>query len=308
MKALINSICIGSLALALTAHGEQNDWRGKGKSKEKASRNASLQNVTPRSSVRMFNNVNRGSARSFSATRFQQPKYTTNHNAIVRQHPTNLDNARVLAARERKFRATNEFQARNNLSISRERNFNVNRERNFSVNRERNFNVDRERIATFNGERNFTGNRNFRFNRDRNITITNNWRGEQFSGQNYAAFRNYRREWHHRDWWRHNHPRITFYFGAPYYWNSGYWYPAWGYYPDYVYEYDAPIYGYNDLAPDQVVVNVQAQLERDGYYNGPIDGVIGPLTRAAIAAYQADHGLAITSAIDEPTLATLGLV
>jgi len=45
-----------------------------------------------------------------------------------------------------------------------------------------------------------------------------------------------------------------------------------------------------------------------GYYDGPIDGVLGSMTREAIAAYQADNGLAITSAIDEPTLATMGLV
>jgi peptidoglycan hydrolase-like protein with peptidoglycan-binding domain len=32
------------------------------------------------------------------------------------------------------------------------------------------------------------------------------------------------------------------------------------------------------------------------------------MTREAIAAYQADNGLSVTSAIDEPTLATLGLV
>ena len=58
----------------------------------------------------------------------------------------------------------------------------------------------------------------------------------------------------------------------------------------------------------QVTVNVQEALARAGYYDGPIDGELGPMTREAIAAYQADNGLAVTSAIDEPTLATLGLV
>ena len=53
---------------------------------------------------------------------------------------------------------------------------------------------------------------------------------------------------------------------------------------------------------------VQEALHRLGYYDGPIDGILGSMTREAIAAYQADNGLAITSAIDEPTLATLGLV
>jgi peptidoglycan hydrolase-like protein with peptidoglycan-binding domain len=38
-----------------------------------------------------------------------------------------------------------------------------------------------------------------------------------------------------------------------------------------------------------------------------IDGVLGSQTRWALAAFQADHRLAITSAVDQPTLATLGL-
>lgn len=162
--------------------------------------------------------------------------------------------------------------------------------------------VNRERSLGENGRRNFA------VNRDRNVVVTNSWRGPRFSGQNYAAFRDYHRQWHDRDWWNSHYSRITFVFGAPYYWDSGYWYPAWGYNTGYLYPYDGPIYGYGNLTPDQVVVNVQAQLQRDGYYDGPVDGVLGPMTRQAIAQFQADHGLAVTSAVDEPTLATLGLV
>jgi peptidoglycan hydrolase-like protein with peptidoglycan-binding domain len=55
------------------------------------------------------------------------------------------------------------------------------------------------------------------------------------------------------------------------------------------------------------MVNVQVALQRDGYYAGPIDGMIGPQTRAALAAFQADNSLAVTSAVDGPTLQTLGL-
>jgi peptidoglycan hydrolase-like protein with peptidoglycan-binding domain len=44
------------------------------------------------------------------------------------------------------------------------------------------------------------------------------------------------------------------------------------------------------------------------YYHGPINGILGPLTRVAIADYQRDHGLYITSAIDEATLASLEMV
>src|SRR6516225_8997467 len=148
---------------------------------------------------------------------------------------------------------------------------------------------------------------NVAVNRDRNVVVTNNWRGSQFSGRQYAAFRDYHQSWHDRDWWTHHYSRIIFVSGGWWYWNAGYWYPAWGYDPYAYYPYDGPIYGYANLTPDQVVSDVQAQLQRDGYYAGPIDGVLGPMTRQAIAAFQADNGLAITSTVDEPTLDTLGI-
>jgi His-Xaa-Ser repeat protein HxsA len=57
----------------------------------------------------------------------------------------------------------------------------------------------------------------------------------------------------------------------------------------------------------QVVANVQTALQGQGYYAGEVDGSLGPLTRDAIAKYQQDHGLIVTSAVDEPTLASLGM-
>jgi len=71
--------------------------------------------------------------------------------------------------------------------------------------------------------------------------------------------------------------------------------------------YDGPIYAFNNLEPDQVVANVQAALQQLGYYHGPINGVLDPATREALANYQRDQGLYTTSAIDEPTLAALGM-
>jgi hypothetical protein len=130
---------------------------------------------------------------------------------------------------------------------------------------------------------------------------------QTWQGASYTPFRSYTSQWHDRDWWRNHHSRIVFVFGSPYFWDAGYWYPAWGYYPNAYYAYDGPIYGYNDLPPDQVVANVQAALQAQGYYHGAVDGLLGPLTRAAIADYQRDHGLYITSAIDEPTLSSLGM-
>ena len=134
-------------------------------------------------------------------------------------------------------------------------------------------------------------------------------RGSQtWQGSNYTAFRNYTCRWHDRNWWGSRYDRIVFVFGAPYYWDASYWYPAWGYDRYANYYYDGPIYAYNDLPPDQVIANVQAAMQAQGYYQGEVDGILGPRTRAAIAGYQRDHGLYITSAIDEPTLASLGMV
>jgi len=111
-------------------------------------------------------------------------------------------------------------------------------------------------------------------------------------------------------WWRGHFPHTTFvlFGGGYYYWWGGYWYPAYGYSPIYnSYAYSEPIYGYNNLEPGQVIENVQVALRDQGYYPGAIDGMVGTQTRSALAAYQRDHNLVVTSAIDQPTLVTLGL-
>jgi hypothetical protein len=142
-----------------------------------------------------------------------------------------------------------------------------------------------------------------KFRANNQIQGSQNWQG-----QHYQAFRAYRSQWHDRGWWGQHYSRVGLFGGGWYYWNSGFWYPAWGYDPGYsYYPYDGPIYGYNNLPPDQVVANVQTALQEQGYYHGEVDGLLGPLTRAAIADYQRDQGLYITSAIDEPTLAALGM-
>ena len=66
--------------------------------------------------------------------------------------------------------------------------------------------------------------------------------------------------------------------------------------------------GFRSSVKMQVSSRALTKLRRDqGYYRGSVDGLIGPQTRGALASYQRDHGLVVTSAIDEPTLATLGL-
>jgi hypothetical protein len=141
-----------------------------------------------------------------------------------------------------------------------------------------------------------------KFQQNRRIRGSQNWQG-----QNYAVFRNYKSEWHDQGWWHRRHNKIVFVFGAPYYWNAGYWFPAWGYYPNAYYAWDGPIYAYNNLPPDQVIANVQTALQEQGYYQGEVDGLLGPQTRAAVADYQRANRLAETAAIDQPTLQSLGM-
>jgi len=133
------------------------------------------------------------------------------------------------------------------------------------------------------------------------------WGSQNWQGKNYWAFRNYRAAWHDRAWWGHHYSRIVFVYGGWYYRDAGWWYPAWGYAPNAYYAYDGPIYAYNDLPPDQVIANVQGALRQQGYYQGDVDGLLGPITREAIANYQHEHGLYVTSAIDRPTLESLGM-
>jgi hypothetical protein len=130
---------------------------------------------------------------------------------------------------------------------------------------------------------------------------------EYWKGERYAVFRNYHPQWHDHWWWRNHYNRIVLISGGWYYWNAGWWYPAWGYAPNAYYAYDGPIYAYNGLPPDQVVANVQAALQQQGYYRGEVDGLLGSLTRTALADYQRDHGLYETAAIDRPTLQSLGM-
>ena len=44
---------------------------------------------------------------------------------------------------------------------------------------------------------------------------------------------------------------------------------------------------------DSTVRDIQAALAHSGYYGGPVDGISGPKTQAAIRAYQKQHGLLV---------------
>lgn len=296
MKRIMFLTCVGSLTLALTAWGAPNKTATKS-----AKRTVSAHAVSPRGGGHsMSHAAPMRASRAASAPRMHTNRAVSN---TARVH----SRSNVAVARERNINHLNRSNRANTVRVDR-----ANAPRNNRVVAARTANTD-ARIgpranAQVNRRGNINGVTNQVVNPARNAPIVNNWRSTSFSGQNYAAFRDYRRQWHDRNWWNNNYTRIILVGGGWWYWNAGYWYPAWGYDPYYTYyPYDGPIYGYGDLTPDQVIVNVQTQLRNDGYYVGSIDGILGSQTRRAIAAFQADHGLAVTSAVDEPTLSTLGL-
>lgn len=142
------------------------------------------------------------------------------------------------------------------------------------------------------------------FNQSYRIEGSDRWQGQQ-----YERFRSYRPEMHDQGYYRSRYTRVEVIGGGAYYLNEGYWYPAWGYdRAAQYYPYDGPIYvGHRAEPPDRVIANVQALLQQQGYYKGEVDGLLGPLTRQALTAYQADNGLYTTAVIDEPTLDSLNL-
>ena len=322
MKSILYSVLVGTLALALATGRAQaaTDNNKRSQRAQPQQRSANVHAARPVTAARpAVNPAAAGPAtahaqRNVSAAQYRQRSYTqprasssavnratrqasatrakavrpavnpaaagpaTARRSAVKTQATRPASAPPATVNVNRFRNTNEFRNRDNVVVNRDRNVTVNRTQNAA------------------------------FYRGRNATVTNNWRGDAFRGQRYTAFRNYNRRWHDRGWWRSHYTRIVFVNSGWWYWNAGYWFPAWGYAPSVSYVYDGPVYSYNGLSPDQVTVNVQQQLAAAGYYDGPIDGELGPMTREAIANYQADNGLAVTSAIDEPTLAAMGLV
>src|SRR5260370_28980368 len=221
MKTILNSICIGSLALALTAGGAQAATEKRPERAKAQQRSANVHAARPADTGRTLR-----AHRNVSAAQYRQRSYAkqqTSSNAVVK-HNTGLRAVRErnLARNERmRERNSQEFRARRDVAVNRDRNVAVDRTRNFDANRERNVTVNRTRNAdvnrlrnanefrgrtnaTINGNRNFAVNRtaNAAYYRGGNVRITNNWRGAAFRGQRYAAVRNYNRQWHDRSWWR----------------------------------------------------------------------------------------------------------
>jgi peptidoglycan hydrolase-like protein with peptidoglycan-binding domain len=69
---------------------------------------------------------------------------------------------------------------------------------------------------------------------------------------------------------------------------------------------NAPSYqaGAAQVSP-ATVKEVQQQLKSDGLYKGPVDGRLGPETRAAVRQFQQKNGLKTTAMLDHETLQRL---
>jgi len=152
---------------------------------------------------------------------------------------------------------------------------------------------------------------------------------QNFNGRNHVFARhdgNWHRDWDrgHDHWW-HGH-RSRFVDGSwlifddgfyPYDYSYPYDYYADDYYP---YQYDRGVYegdeddysnrGAYDSSErdaDSTVDAAQAQLNRQGYYRGEIDGIFGAATQRAVMRYQNDHGLRATGSLNVDTLHALAL-
>src|SRR5439155_7841779 len=125
MKRVLYSVCIGSLALALTA----------GAAQDKRSERARPQHRT--ANVHAARPANTGGTmsahRNVSAAQYRQRSYAkprTSSNAVVK-HNTGLSAvrernlARNESMRERNFQRKQEFRARSNAAVNRDRNLAV---------------------------------------------------------------------------------------------------------------------------------------------------------------------------------------
>src|SRR5690606_25384881 len=60
-----------------------------------------------------------------------------------------------------------------------------------------------------------------------------------------------------------------------------------------------------ESAPSATVAEAQRLLTAIGYQPGPVDGIFGPRTGAALQAFQTDSGLLATGAFDDATMFAL---
>ena len=184
----------------------------------------------------------------------------------------------IAAASHRSFRGAG------HAIIASRRTFAARNTRGIAANR----NMARTNLARTNVTRNNVARTNVRRN---TMAFGGNNNGN--NGRRQYAFAS------HAGW---NNNQRYFWHGHHYGWFDNGWFIL---DPGYVGGYYGPGYGYNNGG--SVSVTVQQALEQQGYYNGPIDGIVGPGTSAAITAYQQNNGLPVTGTITPGLLNSLGV-
>jgi hypothetical protein len=284
MRTLLVSVCCLSLACLAGAAQQQQDQDNQHGKKKGGPNVQSPQVVTPpthtgggKGKLHTQGNVS-GTGAGTNVNVQQNATLRTHHGKVTGQTQTNVSGQTNVSAKNTTFNKTV------NKNITVNKNF-----------QKQHFNLQTNKVVT--------KYKTVNFNANYKIAGAHNWKGAK-----YQIFVNYHPIWQPQGWWQSHYNHIVFIYGGWYYWNAGYWCPAWGYAPDSVYYFDGPIYASSpEEDPAQVVANVQSALQQQGYYQGEIDGVLGPQTRAALAEYQSAQGLEPTGAVDEPTLETLGM-
>jgi hypothetical protein len=120
-----------------------------------------------------------------------------------------------------------------------------------------------------------------------------------YYGESGAPYYGYNSSWRSASY---GYYPYSYYGGYPYSYYGGYPYSYYGGYRS-SYSYYQPGY----LNDDATVAAVQRRLGELGYYHGSVDAVIGPQTRAAIAAFQSTHGMVVDGMITTRLLDRIGL-
>ncbi len=310
MKKLITILLASSLGFTAAANAKPDDAKkkSKGPQQQVAPQQHANVNAGPKNKVKVHPNTPNYHSANVNPAKIEKKQLHEQEKALRKSNHPNVPNPnpnsalvnpakiqkKQLHEQEKALRKSNTVMPNNVVAP------NVNRQINPATVRQ-----NRMKYQNFTAQRS-ASIASTQFNQNYRIQNAQNWTGPQ-----YRAFQTYRPQWHDRSWWSSSPfaASIVLIGGGYYYWNSGYWYPAWGYDTRHAYyPYDGPIYAGEHQVPfDRVLATVQATLQEQGYYRGEVDGLMGPLTRDALAGYQRDHGLVSTAALDQPTLASLGL-
>src|SRR5437660_11922025 len=142
MKSILYSVCIGSLALALTAGGAQAPKDKRSERAKPQQRSARVQATTHANTGRAMSARRNASAAQYRQRSYAKPRGSSN---AVDEHNSGLPAVRErnLARNERmRERNSQEFRARRDVAVNRDSNVAVNRTARFHANRDRNVAVD----------------------------------------------------------------------------------------------------------------------------------------------------------------------